>query len=111
MELENYYNIDNHSYNSRVEKIMMDYNLKECENNFKKGDRYIVDLRIGELFIIDSDGIDDASDILGSEIDWNKYHKDHVIKHMYNNTYNGYVNNYQYESYVKLCDELNKGLK
>lgn len=91
----------------RIEDILMTHNLKESKKICKnKKIRFVPDLRIGTLYIIDK---------AQTNMEWTFDFKledriNHgIIISMYSfNTYNGYITNYQYEIAKCICDILNE---
>lgn len=81
----------------RSEKILMEHNLKESQEIYNKKDRFVVDLRIGTIFILDKNKIKSSDESKGC-----------IVLQMDSlSTYNGYITNYQYELAKKICDILN----
>lgn len=91
----------------RIEDILMKHNLKESKKICKdKKVRFVPDLRIGALYIIDK-GQTNMEWTFEYELENRRNHN--ILINMYSfNTYNGYITNYQYELAKCICDILNE---
>lgn len=92
----------------RAEKILMEHNLKESQEFYNKTERFVVDLRIGTVFILDKNKIKSSwCKFLNWDEGSDEYKRCIVLQIDSLSTYNGYITNYQYELAKKICDILN----
>lgn len=88
--MANHFIMSTHFISPRAEKILFKENIKECDKKFKSKDRFVVDLRMGVLYVLD------------------RNLKECIVLEMSSPpTYNGHITNYQYELAKKICDILN----